>query len=99
SGIWNFNAAPHEEVDICCIRGTLGSIEFAVFNNTQIKLTLNHQRVQVLNFPALQHVQQPMIEKVVAYFHGTGTNPCTPESAVTVMEMMDAFVFREKFPD
>jgi len=98
SGVWNFNAAPDQESDVCIIRGTKGSIEFSVFNNTSIRVLLNNLPLQVLEFPPLPHVQQPMIEKVVAYFNGTGSNPCTPESAATVMEMMDAFVFRANFP-
>lgn len=96
SGTWNFNAAVQDENDSCIIRGTKGSIEFAVFNNTYIRLKIEGKDEQIINFEALQHVQQPMIERVVQYFAGEGDNPCTATSAVSVMEMMDAFVSHQQ---
>jgi hypothetical protein len=45
-------------------------------------------------FEGLQHVQQPMIQKVVAYFSGEGENPCSGEEGVDVMEMIDDFTRR-----
>ena len=91
TGVWNFNAAHFQEKDICIIQGTKGSISFAIFGNTPIRLINELNEEQLINFPLLPHVQQPMIERVVTYFAGTSSNPCTPESAVTVMEMIDAF--------
>jgi hypothetical protein len=40
-------------------------------------------------FQPLQHVQQPMIEKVVAYFLDEGPNPDSGEEGATVMRMID----------
>lgn len=97
SGTWNFNATAQEENDSCIIRGTKGSIEFAVFNNSFIRLKMDEQEEQHIQFEVLQHVQQPMIEKVVRYFSGEGDNPCTASSAVVVMEMMDAFAGNGEF--
>jgi predicted dehydrogenase len=94
-GNWDFNAAPHLEKDVCFIRGTKGSIEFSVFNNTQIRLSIHNKAVEEIDFDPLPHVQQPMIERVVQYFKGNGENPCSPESAVSVMQMMDSFVTKE----
>jgi hypothetical protein len=36
-------------------------------------------------------MQQPMIEKIVAYFNDEGPNPCSIEEAITLMDIMDAF--------
>jgi hypothetical protein len=44
----------------------------------------------VLEFNKLHHVQQPMIQKVVAYFLGQSSNPCTAAEGVEVMKMIDA---------
>lgn len=96
SAVWNLNASALDEKDSCIIRGTKGSIEFAVFNNTYIRLKIEGKDEQIINFEALQHVQQPMIERVVQYFSGEGDNPCTAASAVSVMEMMDAFVSHQQ---
>ena len=95
SGTWNFNANVTDEKDSCMIRGTKGSIEFAVFNNTHIRLCVEGKQEELISFEPLQHVQQPMIEKVVQYFLGQGENPCSAASAVRVMEMMDTFVSKQ----
>lgn len=97
SGVWNFNASAQDEKDSCIIRGTKGSIEFAVFNNTYLRLKMEGKDEEIINFEALQHVQQPMIQRVVQYIRGEGDNPCTAASAVSVMKMMDAFVANSEF--
>ncbi len=90
SGTWCFAAAPEQEQDTCEIFGTNGSIQFSVFNQQKILLTINAGQ-EVFHFPSLQHVQQPMIEKVVNYFLGKAPNPCTAADGYAVMELMDAF--------
>jgi hypothetical protein len=32
-----------------------------------------------------------MIEKIVSYFKGEGSNPCTIDEAVVLMQIMDSF--------
>jgi len=44
-----------------------------------------------MTFSPLQHVQQPLIEKIVDYFNDKGPNPCSIEEAVVLMKIMDAF--------
>jgi len=51
----------------------------------------NEQDKQTVNFTHPEHIQQPMIEKIVAYFRGEGPNPCPIEEAVTLMKILDAF--------
>jgi hypothetical protein len=54
------------------------------------KITLRKDaREEDIYFDALQHVQQPMIEKVVEYFSCNGINPCSGDDGYTVMWMMD----------
>jgi len=90
SGIWCFNVAPEFEKDRCEIFGDKGKIEFSFFEHKPILLTVNG-KTDALSFEPLQHVQQPMIEKVVNYFLNEGPNPCSGEEGVRVMEMIDAF--------
>ncbi len=90
SGSWCFDAAVEDEADCCEIFGTEGSLSFAVFNKQQIILRKEAQ-TQLIDFAPLQHVQQPMIEKVVSYFLGGGDNPCPPEEGYEVMKLIDAF--------
>ena len=87
NGIWNFTVNPDNEEDICEISGTKGSISFPVFSDG---CTLNIKgEVKDLHFPPIEHVQQPMIEQVVNYFLEIGSNPCSAEDAVIVMEILD----------
>jgi hypothetical protein len=54
-------------------------------------LTLEKQGTKTtFEFNNLQHVQQPMIQKVVEYFLDRSPNPCTASEGVDVMKMMDA---------
>lgn len=89
NGNWCFNVTEANELDLCQIYGTDGKISFSVFGN---EITLESKGTEVKYcFERLQHVQQPMIEKVVQYFLGHAENPCTAEEAIKSMQLMDAF--------
>jgi predicted dehydrogenase len=90
SGIWCFNVAPEVEKDCCEIIGDKGKIEFSFFEHKPVKVTVNG-KTETLTFEPLQHVQQPMIEKVVNYFLGEGPNPCSSEEGVEIMKLIDKF--------
>lgn len=94
TGNWCFNVAAADETDYCEIIGTKGSLRFTVFNKQQIVLRKNGVE-ELIDFAALQHVQQPMIEKVVAYFLGNAENPCPPQEGYEVMKLMDAFTAKK----
>jgi hypothetical protein len=79
-----------DEKDNCEIFGDRGKISFSFFNQRQIDLTANGESKSFM-FDILEHVQQPMIEKVVEYFLGRGPNPCTAEEGTTVMQLIDDF--------
>jgi predicted dehydrogenase len=88
NGLWSFTVSESEEKDICVITGTEGSISFSVFEMKKITVR-KHGLEEDIYFDALEHVQQPMIEKVVEYFSGNGSNPCSGDDGYTVMWMMD----------
>ena len=92
NGSWCFNVAESEVTDQCEIIGTKGSIRFPFFGHTVS--CKNETEDKTTTFAPLQHVQQPMIEKVVDYFNDNGPNPCSIEEAVIVMKIMDAFTSR-----
>ena len=56
----------------------------------QIKLTLNGNE-QTFDFRPLPHVEQPMIERVTAYFLNQADNPCSGAEALKTMELLDGF--------
>lgn len=89
-GLWCFNTDKENEKDICEIVGSKGSISFSVFGEQKIYLTKNGTP-ETIAFTPLQHVQQPMIEKVVEYFLDLGPNPCSGQDGAEVMKLLDNF--------
>lgn len=90
NGTWLFSAPESLERDSCEIIGTEGVIAFSVFDMKQIVVN-----GEAISFEPLQHVQQPMIEKVVEYFSGTAPNPCSADDGYTVMWMIDEITGRQ----
>lgn len=89
NGSWCFNVAENQLTDTCEMVGTKGKITFPFFGNFITYKT--DEEEQTLHFTHPQHIQQPMIEKIVAYFNGSGPNPCSIEEAIVLMDIMDAF--------
>lgn len=89
NGSWSFNVAESEVVDSCEIIGTKGRITFPFFGT--FVSWRNIYEEQTVNFTHPEHIQQPMIEKIVNYFRDKGPNPCPIEEAVTLMKILDAF--------
>jgi predicted dehydrogenase len=89
NGSWAFNIATEEEIDECKISGAAGSITFPIFGQSIIvKTNLAEKKI---DFETLEHVQQPMIAKVVNYLNGEGGNPCSIDEAIELMKIMDVF--------
>jgi predicted dehydrogenase len=89
-GLWCFTVAGDEEQDTVEVVGSEGRIKFSVFDLFKLSIIKNGKSENI-PFEKIQHVQQPMIEKVVEYFSGKTQNPCPPEAGVKVMEIMQSF--------
>ncbi|MCJ8209343.1 Gfo/Idh/MocA family oxidoreductase [Mucilaginibacter sp. RS28] len=89
NGSWSFNVAKAQVVDLCEIVGTEGKISFPFFGNT-VRLQ-NNQGDETITFEHPEHIQQPLIQKIVQYFNGEADNPSPIEEAVTLMKVLDAF--------
>ncbi|TKC10409.1 Gfo/Idh/MocA family oxidoreductase [Pedobacter polaris] len=89
NGNWCFNVAAADALDCCEIYGTNGKISFPIFGH-KITITQNGQ-TEIEETEPLTHVQQPMIAKVVDYFLGKADNPCTGETALETMKLIDKF--------
>lgn len=89
NGSWSFNVAESQATDLCEMIGTKGSIRFPFFGTFVSRQ--NEDGEETLNFTHPEHIQQPMITKIVSYFRGEGPNPCDIEEAVTLMKILDAF--------
>ncbi|OOQ57940.1 Gfo/Idh/MocA family protein [Mucilaginibacter pedocola] len=92
NGTWSFNVAESETIDSCEIVGTKGKITFPFFGKF---VTLkNEAGEETIEFTHPMHIQQPMIEKIVAFFKDEGPNPCTIDEAVVLMKIMDSFTLK-----
>jgi predicted dehydrogenase len=89
NGSWCFNVAESLTVDSCEIIGTKGKITFPFFGNYVSWKTDTEDETVTFEHP--KHIQQPMIEKIVAYFKNEGPNPCSIDEAVVLMDIMDTF--------
>ena len=88
NGSWDFNAEQDE--DECIITGSKGSVRFPVFGKHEMETEVNGKR-EIVSFEVPMHVQQPMIEKTVAYFSGLGENPCPADAGCETMRLMELF--------
>ena len=89
AGDWRFTAT--EPKDHCEIIGSEGKLSFSFFSGNSIVLITNNKTTS-FTFDALQHVQQPMIEKVVQYLLDEASNPCTGDEGAEIMRWMEGFV-------
>jgi predicted dehydrogenase len=90
NGLWCFNVAEENETDHCEIIGSEGKISFPVFEHKKITLTKNG-KTEIISFEPLEHVQQPLIQKVVNYFLDKGPNPVSGEDGAMAMWLMEQF--------
>ncbi len=91
TGQWCYTVGEGLEEDIVEIIGSKGKISFPVFGYEVTIDTVNE--IKILPFPPPEHIQQPMIEKVVNYFLGKGENPCSAADAIESMKVMEKFVY------
>lgn len=87
NGCWCFTS--YQRKDHCEIIGDQGKISFSVFDSNPLIIEKDGKQ-SAMEFDKLQHVQQPMIQKVVDYFLDRSSNPCSATEGLQVMKMMDA---------
>jgi len=87
TGVWCFNAC--EDKDYCEIIGEKGKMTFSWFQLQNPLVVTVDGKSEPIVFEQQQHIQQPMITKVVDYFLSKGPNPCTGEEGVVTMQWMD----------
>ncbi len=91
NGTWCFTTPQGKDEDLFEIQGSTGSLRFAVFGHA---LTIERNGIiEIEKFEPPQHIQQPMIEKIVQYFLGNADNPCSAADAIQSMEMMEQFAY------
>jgi predicted dehydrogenase len=87
-GAWSFAAETQSSIDSVEIFGTKGKVQFSMFDFTPIQLT-TQEGIQSFDIACPQHVQQPLIETVVADLLGKGLCPSPAESAIRTSWVID----------
>ncbi|HKP96280.1 MAG TPA: Gfo/Idh/MocA family oxidoreductase [Fibrobacteria bacterium] len=89
AGAWSFSAGARE--DRVEITGSRGRLVFATFGDGPLRWEAAEgaREFPIGNPP---HVQQPLIESVVAELNGTGNCPSTGETAARTSRVMDAIL-------
>jgi 1,5-anhydro-D-fructose reductase (1,5-anhydro-D-mannitol-forming) len=87
TGLWNFGSYARE--DRVEIIGEAGRIVFATFGDTPIRVE-NGSGARGYSLPNPPHIQQPLIETIVAELRGeTGACPSTGSSGTRTSRVMD----------
>jgi len=86
TGAWNFGS--FRERDSVEIVGDRGRIAFATFGDGPIVVE-DGEGVREYRIANPLHIQQPLIETIVAELNGRGACPSTPESAARTSRVMD----------
>ena len=89
SGNWTFDG--YHELDQNEIIGNQGRIIFSSFNEEAIILE-NKEGKREIKFSYPEHVQQPLLEKVVASLLGKGESPSTGKTAARTTKVMDKII-------
>ncbi|SDB92885.1 Predicted dehydrogenase [Raineyella antarctica] len=86
SGTWTFGSA--DEVEENVVVGTAGTLRFATFAPTPIRVTTAAGTVEhpVADPP---HVHGPLVASIVAELHGRGTCPSTGDSALRTAGLVE----------
>ena len=91
SGEWAYAAPAMTSCDEVELIGSNGCIRFSTFSLTPIQLQTVYNQAQY-SFPHPEHIQQPMIEAVVAQLLGRGKSPSDGISAARTNWVMDKII-------
>ncbi|PKO15096.1 MAG: oxidoreductase [Chloroflexi bacterium HGW-Chloroflexi-10] len=86
TGIWSFNS--FNATDQISLVGSTGKITLSTFEDKPLILE-THSGSQSFDLPHPTHIQQPLIEQIVAELQGTGRCVSTGESAIRTTQVMD----------
>ena len=95
NGSWSFTASPFCDTDIIEIIGDKGKISFSCFNFIPIRL-VNQDGEKQFNYPKPEHVQQFLINDIVAELLGKGKAMSNGISGARTSWVMD-YVVKEYY--
>lgn len=92
SGSWCFTGSKRHRIDEAYLLGSLGKITFSFFEKFTITVETEDD-TEVFDLPYPEHVQQPLIETIVAELRGgQGTCPSTGQTGARANIILDWIV-------
>ncbi|TDB68237.1 Gfo/Idh/MocA family protein [Arundinibacter roseus] len=88
TGSWCFTGAKSQRLDQTTLLGTEGKITFSFFEKFTIHLE-NVDGAQTFEIPYPEHVQQPLIETIVAELLGKGACPSSGETGARANHILE----------
>jgi predicted dehydrogenase len=88
SGSWCFTGSKRHRVEEAYLLGSEGKIFFSFFESFTIRVEIG-ETTEVFELPYPPHVQQPLIETIVAELRGEGSCPSTGETGVRANLILD----------
>lgn len=89
SGSWCFNAGAKADEELITLIGSKGQIRFPCFGKPWVEIELDSGEKDRFLFQMPEHIQQPLIETVVADLLGTGNCPSTGNTGARTNLVMD----------
>ncbi len=88
TGSWCFTVNPAQRSEQTQLIGSAGTITFSFFGGTTIRLD-TAAGTETFTIPPPEHVQQPLIEQIVAELRGEGHSASTGETGARASQIMD----------
>lgn len=95
SGVWNFVSPEQDVKDEIIIAGDRGELHFSTFAHARIEGVLTGTGLISEEMLLPQHIQEPLIRKIVSELRGEGKCPSTGESAARTSRVMDIICFHK----
>ncbi|MCB0658669.1 MAG: gfo/Idh/MocA family oxidoreductase, partial [Saprospiraceae bacterium] len=94
-GMWCFTTGVTSRIEQTRIVGDGGEISFAYFGDPTVTLRRDGHPDEVFTFAYPPHIQQPLIQSIVATLQGVGSCPSTGESGARTNWVMEKLVYGE----
>ena len=89
TGSWCFSTGEISDKDVTTIIGSQGEISYISFGSNEVTLKTDENGTETFAFDMPKHIQQPLIEQVVADLLGTGTCVSTGVSGARTNQVME----------
>ncbi|GBG60568.1 hypothetical protein CBR_g8590 [Chara braunii] len=92
TGNWCFASSKAGDCDFCEIYGDHGKIRFSFFQSSLIEVDSGGATRTEMDLPYPPHVQQPLLQTVMAALRGEGLCPSTGDAAAQTDRVLDAIL-------